>query len=67
LFQRVDRHIRTHLETVLPPTASIPLTPAGDCYYEGSVTDHAAWATRWVLALRAVFRKASWMTQTPNW
>ena len=64
----MDRHIRTHLETILPTNCiTIPLTPAGDCYYEGNVTDPRCMANaRWVLALRAAIPEGELMTQTPQ-
>jgi len=67
-FNQLDRHIRAHLETVLPTNCiTIPLTPAGDCYYEGKVTDPRCMANaRWVLALRASIPEGELMTQTPQ-
>jgi type VI secretion system protein ImpJ len=67
-FNQLDRHIRTHLETVLPTNCiTIPLTSAGDCYYEGTVTDPRCMGNaRWVLALRAGISEGELMTQTPQ-
>jgi type VI secretion system protein ImpJ len=51
-FNQLDRHIRAHLETVLPTNCiTIPLVAAGDCFYEGKVTDPRCLGnSRWVLA-----------------
>jgi len=67
-FNQLDRHIRAHLETVLPNNCiTIPLVAAGDCFYEGKVTDPRCLGnSRWVLAIRAGIAEADLMTQTPQ-
>jgi len=67
-FNQLDRHIRAHLETVLPTNCiTIPLVAAGDCFYEGKVTDPRCLGnSRWVLAIRAGIAEANLMTQTPQ-
>jgi type VI secretion system protein ImpJ len=67
-FNQLDRHIRTHLETVLPTNCiAIPLAAAGDCFYEGKVADARCLGnSRWVLAIRAGLAEADLMTQTPQ-
>jgi type VI secretion system protein ImpJ len=67
-FNHLDRHIRAHLETVLPTNCiTIPLTAAGDCYYEGKITDPRCLGnSRWVLAIRAAIPEGELMTQTPQ-
>ncbi len=67
-FNQLDRHIRAHLETVLPTNCiTIPLVAAGDCFYEGKVTDARCLGnSRWVLAIRARMPDAELMTQTPQ-
>jgi type VI secretion system protein ImpJ len=66
-FNQLDRHIRTHLETVLPTNCiAIPLTAAGDCFYEGKVADSRCLGnSRWVLAIRSAIPESELMTQTP--
>ena len=67
-FNRLDRHIRAHLETVLPTNCiSIPLAAAGDCFYEGKISDARCLGnSRWVLAIRAGMAEADLMTQAPQ-
>jgi len=67
-FNQLDRHIRAHLETVLPTNCIvIPLEPAGDCFYEAKITDQRCMgSSRWVLGLRASMPEGDLMTQTPN-
>jgi type VI secretion system protein ImpJ len=67
-FNQLDRHIRAHLETVLPTNCiTIPLVAAGDCFYEGKVSDPRCLGnSRWVLAIRAGIADAELMTQTPQ-
>ncbi len=67
-FNQLDRHIRAHLETVLPTNCiTIPLVAAGDCFYEGKVTDPRCLGnSRWVLGIRAGMPEGELMTQTPQ-
>jgi len=67
-FNELDRHIRLHLETVLPTNCiTIPLEAAGDCFYEGKITDSRCLGnSRWVLAIRAGVPEAELMSQTPQ-
>ena len=67
-FNQLDRHIRAHLETVLPTNCiAIPLAAAGDCYYEGTIADARCLGnSRWVLAIRAGIAEADLMAQTPQ-
>jgi len=67
-FDQLDRHIRAHLETVLPTNCiTIPLAAAGDCFYEGKVTDARCLGnSRWILAIRAGMPESELMTQTPQ-
>jgi type VI secretion system protein ImpJ len=67
-FNQLDRHIRAHLETVLPTNCiTIPLAAAGDCFYEGKVTDARCLGnSRWILAIRAGMPESELMTQTPQ-
>ncbi|MGD0771926.1 MAG: type VI secretion system baseplate subunit TssK [Candidatus Solibacter sp.] len=67
-FNQLDRHIRAHLETVLPTNCiAIPLAAAGDCFWEGKIADARCLGnSRWVLAVRAGMAEADLMTQAPQ-
>jgi type VI secretion system protein ImpJ len=67
-FEKLDRHIRAHLETIVPTNClSIPLTPAGDYFWEGEVSDtRALGRSRWVLAIRSNVGEAELMAKTPQ-
>jgi len=67
-FGRIDRHIRTHLETIVPTNCiSIPLQAAGDYFYEGEVADQRCLGrSRWVFAIRAGMGEADLMVKTPQ-
>jgi type VI secretion system protein ImpJ len=67
-FQKLDRHIRLHLETIVPTNClSIPLTAAGDYFYEGEITDQRMLGrARWVLAVRARMSDAELMSKAPQ-
>jgi len=67
-FAQLDRHIRAHLETVMPTNCiTIPLAAAGDCFYEGEVTDQRCMgAARWVLGIKAAMGEAELMAETPR-
>ncbi len=66
-FDALERHIRLHLETIVPTNCiSIPLKPAGDYFYEGEVTDSRCLGrSRWVFAVRANMGEADLMAKTP--
>jgi type VI secretion system protein ImpJ len=67
-FDRLDRHIRAHLETIVPTNCiSIPLKPGGDYFHEGEVTDQRCLGrSRWVFAIRAGLGEADLMIKTPQ-
>ena len=67
-FHQLDRHIRAHLETVLPTNCiAIPLAAAGDCFWGGTISDARCMGnSRWVLAIRAGMAEADLMTQAPQ-
>ena len=67
-FDELDRHIRAHLETIVPTNClSIPLASAGNYYYEGQVSDQRCLGrARWVLAVRADMGEAELMIHAPN-
>jgi type VI secretion system protein ImpJ len=67
-FDRIDRHIRAHLETIIPTNCiSIPLAPAGDYFHEGEIADQRCLGrSRWVLAVRAAMGEAELMNKAPQ-
>ena len=67
-FDALDRHIRAHLETIVPTNClSIPLASAGNYYYEGQVSDQRCLGrARWVLAVRADMGEAELMVEAPH-
>jgi type VI secretion system protein ImpJ len=67
-FAALDRHIRKHLETIIPTNCiSIPLSPAGNYYWEGEITDQRCLGrSRWVFAVRAGMSEPDLMTKTPQ-
>lgn len=67
-FEKLDRHIRLHLETIVPTTCiTIPLRSAGDYFYEGEVTDQRVFGrSRWVFAIRARSPEAELMARVPQ-
>ncbi|MBZ5584565.1 MAG: type VI secretion system baseplate subunit TssK [Acidobacteriia bacterium] len=67
-FDALDRHIRLHLETIVPTNCvTIPLTHAGDYYYEGQIADQRCLGrSRWVLGIRARMGEADLMSKAPQ-
>jgi type VI secretion system protein ImpJ len=67
-FEKLERHIRLHLETIVPTNCiSIPLKPAGDYFYEGGITDQRVLGrARWVFAIHANMGDAEVMARTPQ-
>jgi len=54
-FQALDRHIRTHLETIVPANyVAIPLAKVADYFWEGDITDtRTLGRARWLLGIRS--------------
>ena len=67
-FEALDRHIRAHLEIVVPTNCiSIPLNHAGDYFYEGVISDQRCLSrSRWILAIRAAMGEAELMAKAPQ-
>jgi type VI secretion system protein ImpJ len=67
-FEKLDRHIRAHLETIVPTNCiSIPLAPAGDYFYEGEISDQRCLGrSRWVLGIRSGMGEAELMVKAPQ-
>ena len=68
VFDELERHIRLHLETIVPTNCiSIPLKPAGDYYWEGDIIDQRCLGrSRWVFAIHADMGEALLMESTPR-
>jgi len=67
-FEKLDRHIRAHLEIIVPTNCvMIPLKRTEDYYYEGEVTDQRCLGrSRWLLAVRARIGDAELMAKAPQ-
>jgi type VI secretion system protein ImpJ len=67
-FEKLDRHIREHLETIVPTNCiTIPLKRTEPYYFEGEITDSRVFnRSRWVLGLRAAMGEAELMNSTPR-
>jgi type VI secretion system protein ImpJ len=67
-FEKLDQHIRTHLETIVPTNCvSIPLTKVADYFYEGEIGDtRCLGRARWVLGLHAAVGEAELIERTPQ-
>jgi type VI secretion system protein ImpJ len=67
-FGKIDRHIRTHLEIIVPTNCiSIPLAHAGGYFHEGGIADQRCLGrSRWVLAVRAAMGEAELMIKAPQ-
>ncbi len=67
-FEKLDAHIRAHLEIVVPTNVlTIPLTSKGDYFYDGEVKDTRVFRrSRWVLAIRADAGEAEMMARVPQ-
>ena len=66
-FLELDRHIRAHLEIMVPTNCiTIALKPAGDYFWEGDITDQRCLSrSRWVFAIRSSIGEVELMTRTP--
>jgi type VI secretion system protein ImpJ len=67
-FDALDRHIRAHLELVLPTNClNIPLRKVANYFYEGEVNDTRCFGrARWVLGIRSQIPEAEIITKTPQ-
>ena len=67
-FEKLDEHIRTHLETIVPTNCvSITLTKVADYFYEGEITDtRVLGRARWVLGLHAAVGEAELIERAPQ-
>jgi type VI secretion system protein ImpJ len=67
-FEKLERHIRLHLETIVPTNCiSIPLKRAENYFYEGEITDQRVLGrARWVFAIHSNIGEAELMARTPQ-
>jgi len=67
-FDALDRHIRAHLETIIPTNCvSIPLKPVRPYFWEGEITDQRVLGrSRWVFAIHSNIGEAELITKTPQ-
>lgn len=65
-FAALDRHIRTHLDLVLPSNCiSIPLRPKANYFYDGEISDQRCLdRARWILAVQSPIGDAEIVTRT---
>ena len=67
-FEALDRHIRTHLELVVPTNCvSIPLRKVADYFYEGEIEDTRCFGrSRWVFGIHAGVGDAELISRAPH-
>ncbi len=64
----LDKHIRDHLEMIIPTNCiSIPLKRTDDYFYAGEITDSRCLGrSQWVFAIRAGLGRADLIARTPQ-
>jgi type VI secretion system protein ImpJ len=67
-FGELDRHIRRHLETIVPTNCiTIPLRAGEKYFYQGEITDQRCFGrSRWVLAVRAAAGEVDIISKAPQ-
>ncbi len=67
-FEKLDRHIRAHLEAIIPTNVvSIPLTAEEGFFYEGEIKDQRCLGrSKWVFAIHAAASEAEIMNRGPQ-
>jgi type VI secretion system protein ImpJ len=67
-FEKLDRHIRAHLETIVPTNClSIPLTKTADYFYEGEIADARSFGrAQWILGIHARMGDAELIVKAPQ-
>jgi type VI secretion system protein ImpJ len=67
-FEALDRHIRRHLEIVMPTKAiTIPLRPVGNSLYDGEIKDErCVGPSRWLLEIRSPIGEADLIARVPQ-
>ncbi len=67
-FDVLDRHIRDHLEFIIPTNCiTIPLKKVADFFYEGQIMDdRCIGRSRWVLGVRSTSNESELVSRTPK-
>lgn len=67
-FDALDRHIRAHLETMVPSNCiSIPLERTSDYFWAGAIADtRCLGPSRWVLSIQSGIGEVELISQTPQ-
>jgi type VI secretion system protein ImpJ len=67
-FHALDRHIRTHLEIVVPTAfIAIRLNQPADFFYEGEITDTRCFGrSRWLLGIRSTAGESDLIARAPQ-
>jgi type VI secretion system protein ImpJ len=67
-FAALDRHIRKHLDALLPPNCIlVPLTRSAEYFYDAEITDPRLFGrSRWILAVASAASTAEVITKTPQ-
>jgi type VI secretion system protein ImpJ len=67
-FGALDRHIRLHLETVVPTNViSVSLEKFDDCFYGGEITDQRCLdRARWIFAMRSSTGEVELISRAPH-
>ncbi len=67
-FEALDKHIRTHLELIVPSNCvQIALAPAGNYLWEGGITDERVLnRSRWIFGIRSKIGEADLIERTPR-
>jgi type VI secretion system protein ImpJ len=67
-FTELDRHIRKHLEIIVPTNSiSVPLKRVRDYFYAGMVNDQRCFGrSQWLLGVRSEIGRAELITRVPS-
>jgi type VI secretion system protein ImpJ len=67
-FDALDRHIRTHLELIVPSNCThIPLSQAANYFWEGNIVDERTLnRSRWIFGIRCKIGEAELIERTPR-
>jgi type VI secretion system protein ImpJ len=67
-FDALDRHIREHLEIIVPTNCvPLPVVAAGDYFWDGEILDQRCLGrSQWVLSLRASLSEIELMVKAPH-
>ncbi|HLH39433.1 MAG TPA: type VI secretion system baseplate subunit TssK [Bryobacteraceae bacterium] len=67
-FDALDRHIRTHLELIVPSnTVAIPLASSAPYFWDGKIADERTLnRSRWIFGIRSKIGEADLIERTPR-